>query len=149
MTINSCCKPVGISLRNKSPIGILPSSGAARILSHRSSTVKTVAPPWASCRTACKNALDLRESSVSVSSVLGWILLPRLSGASPRALLDDLSLGVDGREGQCGTKICSFRIRFQLVTVVIRLKDLPGQHHLNFPLAQPVRVLPIPAHTVE
>jgi hypothetical protein len=38
--MNSCWKPVGISLRDKSPIGILLSLGVERNLSQSSSTVK-------------------------------------------------------------------------------------------------------------
>ena len=66
--MNSCWKPVGISLRNKSPIEMLLSSGVERILSQSLSTVKGFKLP----ETPCKGVTcdGLRVSCSFFASVL-------------------------------------------------------------------------------
>jgi hypothetical protein len=96
--MNSCWKPVGISLRNKSPIGMLWSSGVERILSQRSSTVKGFKLPETPCEGVARD--DLRASYnflASVSSVSAFRdLLPSLIG--PRGGLIGYGGGGGGRK---------------------------------------------------
>ena len=95
---NSCWKPVGISLRNKSPIGMLPSSGVERILSQRSSTVKGFKLPETPWEGVARD--DLRASCKFLASV--WSvsvlrdLLPSLTG--PRGCLIGSRGGGGGRK---------------------------------------------------
>lgn len=144
MRMNSCWKPVGISLRNKSPIGMLLSAAVARILSHSSSTVRWVTPVKTPCEATCDEPKISCDRCDSVSSV------PVLRDRLP-SIFVPCGCFIRGRVGDLGTTICGevYSAFDSRGAISIRAsKNVPVQRHPSPALARLVPVGPGPPHAI-